>query len=65
MGDHDKALGIFVSKIKDLKAAEDYCDKMADEEDKEKNGLRNNKARKMRQKLLLQVLKIYLDPNLE
>jgi hypothetical protein len=28
LGDHDKALRIFVQKMKDFKAAEDYCDQV-------------------------------------
>ena len=28
LGDHDKALRIFVHKMKDFRAAEDYCDQV-------------------------------------
>jgi hypothetical protein len=28
LGDHDKALKIFVHKMKDFRAAEDYCDQV-------------------------------------
>ena len=49
MGDHSKALKILVHNLKDYKAAEDYCDKISQQ---------NNRA------LLTTLLAVYLDSSL-
>ena len=49
MGDHNKALRILVHNLKDFKAAEDYCDKISQGD---------NKA------LLSTLLSVYLDNSL-
>ena len=49
MGDHQKAMKILVHQLKDFKAAEDYCDKMG----------QNNKK-----ELLGNLLGIYMDKTL-
>jgi hypothetical protein len=54
MGDHDKALRTLVHKLGDAAAAERYCDQIS-----------FNKPVAFKQKVLLTLLKIYLDPNLE
>ena len=54
LGDHDKALKIFVEKLEDFDAAENYCDKIAPK-----------KGSNLRETLLHSLMRIYLDPELE
>lgn len=54
LGDHDQALKIFVEKLEDFDAAENYCDKIAP-----------NKGSHLRETLLHSLMRIYLDPELE
>lgn len=54
LGEHDKALRIFVHKLRDFGSAEKYCDQMSAPSND-----------KMRQKLLQNLLEIFLDPEQE
>lgn len=51
--EHEKAIRIFVHKLKDLPAAETYCDQISE-----------GKPRRLREKLLCTLLKVCLDENL-
>ncbi|XP_040578781.1 transforming growth factor-beta receptor-associated protein 1 isoform X2 [Lepeophtheirus salmonis] len=55
MGEHEKALRIFVSKLKDFNGAEKYCDDMS----------KSTNLNIEKKKLLTNLLKIYLEDNIK
>ena len=68
MGEHDKALKIFIHNLEDFKAAENYCDQISPPSPSDVGVVNESSltsSRRFKSKLLITLLKVYLDPELE